>query len=96
MEEEIEYFNDPGITSRDAPVPLFLKLTYILLPIWGLITFYIFWNGSVGWFDRGYWKELQIAANTTFPFENQDDPHAPSKPSDFSTQRRGDAEEHRE
>ena len=74
MEEEIEYFNDPDISSRDAKVPLFLKLTYILLPIWGLITFYIFFNGSVGWLDRGYWHELQIAANTTFPIENQNEP----------------------
>lgn len=69
---EIELYADPGIATYDAKVPTFLKLTYLVLPIWGIITLYIFWNGSVGWFDRGYWKELQIAANTTFPFENQD------------------------
>lgn len=86
-ENEIEYFNDPDVASRDAPVPLFLKLTYILLPIWGLITFYVFWNGSVGWLDRGYWHELQIAANTTYPIENQEDPHAIQKSADFSTQK---------
>lgn len=68
---EMEYYGDPKITSLDAKVPLFLKLTYIIFPIWGIFTFYFFWNGSAGWFDRGYWKELQVAANTTFPIENQ-------------------------
>lgn len=53
--------------SFDAPVPKWLLWSYIILPIWGLITLYIFWNGSWGWLDRGYWKELQQAANTTFP-----------------------------
>ena len=89
MEEELERFNDPDISSRDAKVPLFLKLTYILLPIWGLVTFYIFCNGSVGWFDRGYWHELQIAANTTFPIEDQDNPHK-SEQADFSPPRHSD------
>lgn len=70
-EQELERFGDPDIASYDAPVPTFLKISYIVWPIWGIITFFIFWNGSVGWFDRGYWKELQIAANTTFPIENQ-------------------------
>ena len=69
--EEIELYGDPGIASYDAKVPKFLLLTYIFLPIWGIIAFYYFWNGSTGWFDRGYWHELQIAANTTFPIENQ-------------------------
>lgn len=70
-DSELELYGDPKIASLDAKVPLFLKLTYIILPIWGIVTFYIFCNGSVGWFDRGYWKELQVAANTTFPIENQ-------------------------
>lgn len=68
---EIELYGDPGIASYDAKVPTFLKLVYIVLPIWGLFTLYFFWNGSIGWFDRGAWKELQIAANTTYPFINQ-------------------------
>jgi hypothetical protein len=72
VEEEIELFGDPGIATADAKVPKFLLATYLILPIWGIITFYFFWNGSLGWFDRGYWHELQIAANTTFPIENQD------------------------
>jgi hypothetical protein len=69
--EELELYGDPGIASLDAKVPKFLLWTYLLLPIWGLVTFYFFWNGSIGWFDRGYWRQLQIAANTTFPVENQ-------------------------
>jgi hypothetical protein len=69
--DQIELFGDPGIASMDAKVSTYLKLTYVILPIWGLITLYYFWNGSLGWFDRGAWHELQIAANTTFPIENQ-------------------------
>ena len=68
---QIELYGDPGIASFDARVPKFLIATYLILPIWGFVTFYYFWNGSFGWFDRGYWHELQIAANTTFPIENQ-------------------------
>lgn len=71
-EEEIELYGDPGIASGDAKVPFFLKFSYIFWPIWGIATFYYFWNGSmVGWVDPGYWDQLQIAANTTFPIENQ-------------------------
>lgn len=69
--DEIELYGDPGIASYDAKVPKFLLWVYLILPIWGLVNFYYFWNGSTGWFDRGYWHELQIAANTTFPIENQ-------------------------
>jgi hypothetical protein len=46
----------------------------LILPLWGLLSLYYFWNGSSGWFDRGTWKQLQIAANTTFPIENHNDP----------------------
>lgn len=60
----LELYGDPEIASFDSKVPLFLMLTYILLPVWGLITLYYFWNGSIGWLDQGYWKELQIVANT--------------------------------
>lgn len=69
-DEEMDLYGDPGIASYDAKVPKFLLLTYLLLPFWGIVTFCYFWNGSLGWFDRGYWHELQVAANTTFPFEN--------------------------
>lgn len=70
-EEELEFYGDSGIASRDAKVPKFLIVNYLIWPIWGIVTLYFFWNGSVGWMDRGYWHELQIAANTTFPIENQ-------------------------
>ncbi len=73
-EEEIELYGDPGIASMDAKVPRWLILTYIILPIWGIFTFAIYWNGSWGWLDRGYWQELQMAANTTRPYKNMDDP----------------------
>jgi hypothetical protein len=55
--------------SNEAPVPRWLITVYIVLPLLGLITWYYFWNGSTGWFDRGYWQELQEAANTTFPHQ---------------------------
>lgn len=69
--EELEYYGDPGIASLDAKVPTYFLIIYVVLIIWGFVTFYFFWNGSAGWLDRGYWHELQIAANTTFPIENQ-------------------------
>jgi hypothetical protein len=72
--EEIEEYGDPGILSADAKVPSWLKWTYFILPIWGIISFSMFWNGSHGWWDRGYWHQLQRAANTTFPYINEDDP----------------------
>lgn len=68
--EEIELYGDPGIATFNAKVPLFLMFIYMLLPIWGFFVWYYFWNGSVGWLDRGYWQELQIVANTTYPHEN--------------------------
>lgn len=68
MEDEIETYGDEGITSKDAPVPTWLKLTYIILPIWGVLALWLYWNGSAGWLDRGYWQQLQKAANTTDQF----------------------------
>ena len=72
-DEHLEVYGD-SITSADAKVPGWLKLTYIILPVWGIITLYFFWNGSLGWFDRGSWAELQQAANTTYPFITSSDP----------------------
>lgn len=73
-EEEVEDYGDPGITSKDAPVPRWLIWCYILLPIWGFFWLYLYWNGSHGWLDRGYWRQLEIAANTTFPIKNVSNP----------------------
>lgn len=69
-EEEIEEYGDPGIRSADAPVARWLKITYITLPIWGVIWFYLYCNGSYGWLDRGAWFRLEEAAKTTFPMKN--------------------------
>ena len=74
-ENEIESYGEEGISSYEGSIPRWLMLTYILLPIWGVIWFYYFWNGSYGWLDRGYWNQLQRAANTTFPAINQNDPN---------------------
>jgi hypothetical protein len=72
--ESIEEYGDEGIASLDAPVPKWLKFNYVLWIVFGLIWFYLFCNGStVSYFDRGYWFELQKAANTTFPTLNVDE-----------------------
>lgn len=60
--------------SNNAPIATFLWINYIFWPIVGLIALYLYWNGSSGWLDRGYWQQLQQAANTTFPYKNVDDP----------------------
>lgn len=66
--DDLELYGDPGIASRNAPVPKWLIGVNAFCVIIGLLGFYFFWNGSQGWLDRGYWNELQRAANTTFPF----------------------------
>lgn len=50
---------------QNTRVPTFLKWVYLFLPLWGLWSMYYYWEGSRGWMDRGYWHELEIAANTT-------------------------------
>lgn len=65
-DHEEEFYGDPGIASKNGSIPRWLKLTYLILPFWGLICLYLFWNGSFGWWDRGYWSQLQKAANTTY------------------------------
>lgn len=57
-------------------IPLFLILTYVILPIWGIYFMISYWNGSHGWTDRGAWHELQVAANTTRVVS----PEEPQKP----------------
>lgn len=65
--EPQELYGEEGISSQDAPVPFWLKCNYVFWVIFGIIWFCLFWNGStVSFFDRGYWHELQQAANTTF------------------------------
>lgn len=58
-------YSDQEIPSNDAQVPKWLKWVYWLLPIWGIVTFFVFWNGSTGWLDGGQqWRVLQKAADT--------------------------------
>lgn len=59
MKEEEEI-----IESEERKIPIFLIVTYILLVIGGLSAFFIYWNGSHGFLDRGYWEQLQRAAQT--------------------------------
>ena len=63
------------IATYDAKVPTFLLFVYGILPIWGIIALAVLWNGTTGtWMDPGYWRDLQIAANTTYPLRNIDTP----------------------
>lgn len=69
-EDEAFYYGDPRIATKHAPIQRWLIWTFIILHIWGPIWWFIFLNGSSGWFGREYLPELQRAANTTFPIEN--------------------------
>jgi hypothetical protein len=71
---DVEMYGDPGIASAHAPIPRWLLITYVVLPIWGILIFLLFWNGASGWLDRGYWFALEQAANTTFPQKNHWEP----------------------
>lgn len=57
--------------SEERKIPKFLHITFWILVIWGIGAFIMYWNGSQGFLDRGYWRKLQQAANTTFPFEEE-------------------------
>ncbi len=70
-DDEIESYGDDYISSYHGTVPRWLKLQYYFWIVWGLVWFVLYWNGSWGYMDRGYWQQLQRAANTTFPIENQ-------------------------
>lgn len=64
--------NDEEVpTSEERKIPRFLMLTYVLLITGGLVAFFIYWDGSRGWLDRGFWKPLQQAAGTTLEKEVQ-------------------------
>jgi len=69
-EEEIEYYADGSLSSTDYAIPLWIKLCFVALPVWGVVWFFLHWNGMNGWFDRGSWFELEKAANTTYPYRN--------------------------
>lgn len=65
-EDELDVYGDSGIESRNANIDRWLKFFYIVLPIWGVFWLFFYWNGSTGWLDRGYWNQLEKAANTTY------------------------------
>ncbi len=73
-DDEQEIYGDPGVASSNGKVPKFLILNYMFWPIWGIYMFYYFWNGSIGFLDPNCWRQLQIAANTTFPIANHNLP----------------------
>lgn len=74
-DDEVELYGDPLIASKNAPVPRWLFWSYFGWIAFGLVWFYLYWNGSYGWLDRGYWQQLQRAAATTYPFQvDLDDP----------------------
>lgn len=73
-DEELDIYGDQGITSAHAKVPTWLKWSYAFFVIWGILWLYLYWNGVEGWLDRGYWFELEKAANTTFPSKNLNEP----------------------
>jgi hypothetical protein len=50
---------------HDTPIPKFLMAIYVILPIWGIVWWALYWNGSQGFLDRGYWSDLERAAGTT-------------------------------
>jgi len=56
--------------SGEKKIPLFFTITFILVIVWGLWALYAYWDGASGAVDRGYWKPLQEAANTTFQKES--------------------------
>lgn len=66
-DEHLDEYGDTGITSAHAPIPKWIIWLIPTLFLWGLLWFFLFWNGSWGWLDRGHWFKLQQAANTTFP-----------------------------
>ncbi|MBN4066593.1 hypothetical protein JYU14_00725 [Simkania negevensis] len=72
--EKREYvtFGDKELYEfKDTKIPKFLIFTYIFFPLWGILWFFLFWNGSNGWLDRGHWGALEQAANTKAPIEKK-------------------------
>lgn len=70
--DDVETYGDEYIASyHGGNVPGWLKFNYAFWIAWGIVWFFLYWNGSWGFLDRGYWHQLQRAANTTFPIVNQ-------------------------
>lgn len=69
---DVDLYGDSGIASGHAPPPRWLIVTNTFFTLFGLVWLYFFWNGSYGWLDRGYWSQLQRAANTTYPYTTRE------------------------
>jgi hypothetical protein len=69
---DVDLYGDSGIASGHAPPPKWLIVSNTFFTIFGLVCLYLFWNGSFGWLDRGYWSQLQRAANTTYPYTTRE------------------------
>lgn len=82
--EELDLYADGSITSSHGKIPLWLWCFYLLMPLWGIVWLYIYWNGSHGWLDNGYWQQLQRAANTTEPYINVNLIEQPKEPAPTS------------
>lgn len=65
---------------HDTPIPKFLLAVYMILPIWGVMWWALYWNGSQGFLDRGYWSDLEEVAGTKKVAEKLVEPrHTPMK-----------------
>lgn len=76
MDEHVEWVQDSGGSPPSAhhSVPRWLIFSYVATTILAFVLLLLYWNGSFGYLDRGYWKELQEVANTRYPFENHNSP----------------------
>jgi len=60
------HFHEGGLIQEySRPIPLWLRLMYIILPIWGVVILWLYWSGSWGIMDPGTWQSLQEASQTT-------------------------------
>lgn len=67
-DSDLELYGDPGIASKNAKIPTWLICSNWFWIVLGFICLFLYWNGSYGWLDRGYWSQLQRAANTAYPY----------------------------
>ena len=52
--------------SGERRMSYWLLIPFILIVVWGVWALWAYWDGASGAVDRGYWRKLQRAANTTF------------------------------
>ncbi len=73
LEGEI-YGDDEVIEYTNTKIPKWLWIFYIGMPLWAILWFWLYWDGSEGLLDRGHWRALEEAAHTTYPFEESQGP----------------------